>query len=250
MNLPESALKFLIAREIIRLQGVTITDQKLPLSARSQSLLTINSIIGSFYLSYQTIFLLNRTTRLPLRVSIASKLLIYTFIYLSGLFFQHQIILAWRRYCCLRADQIVCSLGESFRQGGLQYYDWRLRWNQFWAERQEEFKERKRLIKTNNHDETVSYDRVMKHQLENEKSAERNTTQTGHEKQQEFSCNNHERISLTDMMSKILGFTITRHLTVSYKEQTHENQANSQPKHECVDQIFTDTQLQLYFLTL
>lgn len=53
MNLPESALKFLIAREIIRLQGVTITDQKLPLSARSQSLLTINSIIGSFYLSYQ-----------------------------------------------------------------------------------------------------------------------------------------------------------------------------------------------------
>lgn len=98
---------------------------------------------------------------------------------MSGLFFQHQIILAWRRYCCLRADQIVCSLGESFRQGGLQYYDWRLRWNQFWAERQEEFKERKRLIKTNNHDETVSYDPVMKHQLENEKSAERNTTQTG-----------------------------------------------------------------------
>ncbi|CAH8619873.1 unnamed protein product [Schistosoma margrebowiei] len=178
MNLPELALKFLIAREIVRLQGITITDQKLPLSARSQSLLTINSIIGSFYLSYQTIFLLNRTTRLPLRVSIASKLLIYTFIYLSGLFFQHQIILAWRRYCCLRADQIVCSLGESFRQGGLQYYDWRLRWNQFWVERQEEFKERKRLIKANNHDETVRYDPVTKQQLENEKSAERHTTQT------------------------------------------------------------------------
>ncbi|CAH8655261.1 unnamed protein product [Schistosoma rodhaini] len=178
MNLPESALKFLIAREIVRLQGVTVVDQKLPLSARSQSLLTSNSIIGSLYLSYQTIFLLNRTITLPLRVSIASRTLIYTFISLFGLFFQHQMILAWRRYCCLRADQIVCSLGESFRQGGLQYYDWRIRWNKFWAERQEEFKERKRLIKKSNHNGAARYDPVMKYQLEIEKSAGKNTTET------------------------------------------------------------------------
>ncbi|CAH8558936.1 unnamed protein product [Schistosoma turkestanicum] len=178
MVLPESALKFLIAREIVRLRGVTATGQKLPLSARGQSLLTANSIIGSLYLSYQAIFLLNRTFKLPILMSTVSKVLIYTLIPLFGLFCQHQIILAWRRYCCLRADQIVSSLDESFRQGGLQYYDWRLRWNQFWAKRQEEFKERKRLIKANNHDETMKFDPVTQYQLENERSSEKNTTET------------------------------------------------------------------------
>ncbi|KAK4467728.1 hypothetical protein MN116_008661 [Schistosoma mekongi] len=169
MILPESALRFLIAREIVRLQGVTLTGQKIPMSARGQSLLTANSIIGSLYLSYQTIYLLNRTIKLPLRMSPASRVLVYTLIPLFSLFFQYQILLTWRKHHCLLVDQIVCSLGESFRQGGLQYYDWRLRWNRFWAKRQEEFEEIKRLAKTSdNLSETPVYIDVTQHQLENE----------------------------------------------------------------------------------
>nr|CAH8867168.1 unnamed protein product [Trichobilharzia regenti] len=171
MIIPESALKFLIAREIVRLQATTSTGLKLPLSARGQSLLTVGGVIGSLYLSYQTIFLLNRLMKLPLRVSSPSRLLIYTLLPLFGVFLQHQIILAWRRHCCLRVDQIVSSLGESYRQGGLAYYDWRLRWNHFWAERQSEYKERKKSLRKGDH--TAKFDPVAQYQSENEQSTEK-----------------------------------------------------------------------------
>ncbi|KAH8856884.1 hypothetical protein KSF78_0009356 [Schistosoma japonicum] len=180
MILPESALRFLIAREIVRLQGVTSTGQKIPISPRDQSLLTANSIIGSLYLSYQAIYLLNKTIKLPLRVSPASRVLVYTLIPLFSLFLQHQILLAWRKHCCLLVDQIVCSLGESFRQGGLQYYDWRLRWNRFWAKRQEEFEEIKRLAMTSdNLSETSKHNHVTQRRLENETSIEKSNVPTG-----------------------------------------------------------------------
>ncbi|CAH8626383.1 unnamed protein product [Heterobilharzia americana] len=169
MIIPESALRFLIAREIVRLQGITSTGLKLTLSARGQSLLTIGGLIGSLYLSYQAIFLLNRGMKLPLRAPIVTRMLIYPLLPLFTVFLQHQIMLAWRRRCCLRADQIVCSLGESFRQGGLEYYNWRLRWNQFWATRYAETKERQELNRKG--DKISGFDPVAQYQLEREENS-------------------------------------------------------------------------------
>lgn len=170
MVLPDSALRFLLAREIIRLGGVTVNGKKLLTSARTESILTASGVIGSLYLSYQIIYFFNRVTDSLMRWSRPTRLLGYTFLPLLGLFCQYQCMLVWRRHRCLKADQIAASLDESFRQGGQTYYEWRLKWNKFWAMCLQEFKQMQtKPIGTGTSKEL---DSVLQHQLENKSSAE------------------------------------------------------------------------------
>ncbi|TGZ71884.1 hypothetical protein CRM22_002401 [Opisthorchis felineus] len=134
MVLPDDALRFLIARELLRLGACTADGASLLASARSNSVFTMTGIIGSLYAAYQVAYVLNRRFELPLRWMFSSRLMLYMGISLVALLCQWQVMLAWRRHNCLRVDEIVASLNESFLRGGVAYYTWRLRLNQFWHE--------------------------------------------------------------------------------------------------------------------
>ncbi|KER18148.1 hypothetical protein T265_16262, partial [Opisthorchis viverrini] len=79
-------------------------------------------------------YVVNRRFKLPLSWTFSSRLLLYTGISLFALLCQWQVMLAWRRHNCLRVDEIVAGLNESFLRGGVAYYNWRLRLNQFYHE--------------------------------------------------------------------------------------------------------------------
>ncbi|CAH8871683.1 unnamed protein product [Trichobilharzia szidati] len=57
------------------------------------------------------------------------------------------------------------------------------------------------------------------------------------------SCDNHRGISLTNIVSKILGSIILRRLCGAREAQTRENQAGFRPGRGCIDDIFTLRQI-------
>ncbi|KAF5400372.1 hypothetical protein PHET_06614 [Paragonimus heterotremus] len=157
MILPDDALRFVLARELVRLGAKSRDGTSIAVSARTKAMFTVAGMVGGLYAAYQVaspisvtvgVFILkvsthlfqcayrlNRVYKLPTHWLLSSRLLLYTGLALFGLFCQWQIALAWRRYNCLAVDKLVAHLDDSFLRGGLAYYDWRIRWNQFWYDR-------------------------------------------------------------------------------------------------------------------
>ncbi|CAL8081040.1 unnamed protein product [Calicophoron daubneyi] len=166
MVIPESALRFLIARELVRLGAKTSSGTHLYASPRTKCLATIGGMIGGSYTAYQFAYAVNRIYRLRERTLLPSRLLLYAFISLVALFSQYQVLLAWRRHSCFAADRIAASLDESYLHGGLAYYEWRLRWNRFWYERFAEFQMNQKEIARK---KQAGFDPVLEYQQEEAK---------------------------------------------------------------------------------
>nr|CAH8868304.1 unnamed protein product [Trichobilharzia regenti] len=60
-----------------------------------------------------------------------------------------------------------------------------------------------------------------------------------YKKEDKSSCDNHRGISLTNIVSKVLGSIIMRRLSGPQEAQTRESQAGFRPGRGCIDHIFT-----------
>ncbi|THD23067.1 hypothetical protein D915_006201 [Fasciola hepatica] len=133
--LPEPAVRFVVARELVRLGAKPKNSVSSSRSARFKSMVTVTGMISGLYAAYQLSYALNRALRLPARVLLPTRVLCYTTLAMASLFCQWQVVLAWRRWASFRADQVVAQLDPSLLQAGLIYYDWRLRYNRFCYDR-------------------------------------------------------------------------------------------------------------------
>ncbi|KAF7258840.1 hypothetical protein EG68_04084 [Paragonimus skrjabini miyazakii] len=168
MILPDDALRFVLARELVRLGAKSLDGTSLAVSARTKAMFTVAGMVGGLYAAYQCAYRLNRVYKLPTHWLLSSRLLLYTGLALFGLFCQWQIALAWRRYNCLAVDKLVAHLDDSFLRGGLVYYDWRIRWNQFWYDRS---------VEKHANEQKSHFDPVKLYQEEQQRVEESNGTE-------------------------------------------------------------------------
>ncbi|KAL5105653.1 AP-3 complex subunit beta-2 [Taenia crassiceps] len=142
MCLSDSALEFLIAREVASLlgsrklkeygtSGVKSTSPFLP--PRLASRVACLSLVVSLYLAYQVCYVLNRLC-LYNTCSRPFRLLGYTGITVLMLLCQRQIIVSWRHNASLALDTAVARANHDLLVGGIEYYDWKRSWNAFWMQ--------------------------------------------------------------------------------------------------------------------
>ncbi|KAL7055135.1 hypothetical protein AAHC03_024473 [Spirometra sp. Aus1] len=144
MLIPDDALEFLLAREIVALLGsahltkLTSTVSTSPWSfpaPRTMSRIASLSLLSAVYLAYQVAYVLNRLLGLRTLWSPPARLLAYMGIVGLMLLCQRQLLVAWRHQVCFNVDRAVGSLGDDMRAKGIAYYSWKLRWNAFWTHR-------------------------------------------------------------------------------------------------------------------
>ncbi|VDD81427.1 unnamed protein product [Mesocestoides corti] len=144
MHISDSALEFLVAREVARLLGsAKLADCRKSetskfstffpsprMSARIASL----SLIATLYLSYQTCYALNRLLRLHIACPRSLRVLNYLGVAALMVLCQRQILVSWQHHVCLALDKAVCEACSDFYAGGIEYYKWKREWNSFWTQ--------------------------------------------------------------------------------------------------------------------
>ncbi|KAM3173542.1 hypothetical protein ACTXT7_012311 [Hymenolepis weldensis] len=149
MCISDSALEFLIAREVASLLSSCKLTECFQHSSspslhvrrtmgtffppRTLSHISRLSFVGSLYTAYQICFGLNRLLGLRSIVSRSTRGLLYMGVTALLLLCQHQLLVAWRHSCALSLDAAIADCHSSLLDGGVEYYSWKREWNAFWT---------------------------------------------------------------------------------------------------------------------
>ncbi|VDL16023.1 unnamed protein product [Hymenolepis diminuta] len=149
MCISDSALEFLIAREVASLLSSCKLTECFQQSSspsfyvkptmgtffppRTLSHISRLSFVGSLYVAYQVCFGLNRLLGLCSVVSRSTRGLVYLGVTALLLLCQRQLLVAWRHSCALSLDAAIADCHSSLLDGGVEYYSWKREWNAFWT---------------------------------------------------------------------------------------------------------------------